>query len=89
MVVMTFTIMGLACGSVGVGINTLSDQPWWVSLLIAVIPTLVGVMWDIFRNIAVKKGWLSNKTASKIDEIVEETIEDIKDDGKINKSNKD
>lgn len=85
---MTFTLMGLAFGSVGVGVNATSEQPWWVALLIAVIPTLIGIVWDILRYQGTKRGWFSEKTASKIDEVVDNTIEDIKDDGKLNNSNK-
>ena len=86
---MTFTIMGLAFGSVGVGVNAMGEQPWWVSLLIAIVPTIIGVIWDIVRYHGTKSGWFNEKTASKIDKVVDNTIEDIKDDGKLNNSNKD
>lgn len=86
---MTFTIMGLAFGSVGIGINSVSEQPWWVALIIAVVPTLIGIIWDIIRNQGTKKGWFNEKTATKIDKVVDNVVEDIKDDGKLNNSNKD
>lgn len=86
---MTFTIMGLAFGSVGVGINSVSEQPWWVALLIAIVPTLIGVIWDIIRAKGIKKGWFNEKSATKLDNAVNNVIEDIKDDGKLNNSNKD
>lgn len=85
---MTYTIMGLAFGSVGVGVNNLSGAEWWVSLLIAIIPTIIGVVWDILRGIGITKGWFTEATAKKVDKKVNDVVEDLKDNGKLDNSNK-
>lgn len=85
---MTYTIMGLAFGSVGVGVNNFSGAEWWVSLLIAIIPTIIGVVWDILRGIGITKGWFTEATAKKVDKKVNDVVEDLKDNGKLDNSNK-
>lgn len=83
------TSIGLVSGMVGTAVSTSPTTPVWVSIVIAVVPPVIGVLWDVFRHIAEKKGWFSKKTGEEIDKIVNNVIDDVTDDGKLNNSNKD
>lgn len=58
--------------------------PWWANLLIAIIPTILGFVLDLI----VKKGWITSKTSDEVKKVVDEVADDLKDDGKLNGSNK-
>lgn len=79
------SVVGMISGVSLTTISNYGELPWWQYLLIAIIPPLIGAICDIVLTILKKKGIISNKTANKIGN----TVDDLLDDGKINNSNKD
>lgn len=86
---MVNTGIGLLSGMVGTAVNSSTNSPTWVSIVIAVVPPVIGILWDLLKSYGTKKGWFNKSTTNKIDTFVDNIVEDIKDDGKLNNSNKD
>ena len=62
------TSIGLMSGMVGTAVSTSPTTPIWVSIVIAVVPPVIGIIWDVFRHVAEKKGWFSKKTGEELQE---------------------
>ena len=80
-------IIGLASGVVCSAIsNTVVDNsnlPWWVLLLIAIIPPIVGALIDIVKNWLINKKLLTQDQADQIEKEIQRRLEEIlKDLGK-------
>lgn len=66
-------------------IVTDNNMPWWATLLISLVPPIIGAILDI----GVKRGWFTKDVSDKVKDVVEDVAEDLKDDGKINGSTTD
>lgn len=88
---MTFTLVGMLTGAAGAVIAE-SGSNWWFALIVSIAGPIIGLLIDIVRNILIKKGILGEKeakdVADKIKDSANNVLEDLKDDGKINNSNK-
>lgn len=66
---MISTLTGIASGAIFSSVSFIeSNYPWWASLLIALLPPLVGCLCDIL----VKKGIISKKRGEEIEKVVKE-----------------
>lgn len=88
---MTFTLLGMLTGTAGAVVAE-SGSNWWIALIVSIAGPIIGLLIDIVRNILIKKGILGEKeakdVADKIKDSANNVLEDLKDDGKINNSNK-
>ena len=80
---MISTLLGLTSGIATTIIHTANATtgnalPWWESLLIAIIPAIVGGIFDIVIAVLRNKGYISDKDA---EEITEDIHESLKKDG--------
>lgn len=90
------TVYGLAGGIVMAStanvIASDTNLPWWAIMLIGIIPPIVGAILDLLKAFIVKHGWLDKTTADKDTEAIKDKLEntanDLLDDGKLNGSNK-
>lgn len=80
---MLSTTLGIVSGlSVCVYSNQVdTSQPWYISLIIALIPPIVGCICDIL----VKKGVMSDKRRKQIENATKETLKEKEDKEKENK----
>lgn len=58
-----------------------TSQPWYISLIIALIPPIVGCICDIL----VKKGVMSDKRRKQIEDATKEALKEKEDKEKENK----
>lgn len=78
------SIIGIVSGVSLTTIANYGELAWWQYLLISIVPPLIGAICDIVLAILKKKGIISKTTANKIND----TVDDLLDDGKLNDSNK-
>lgn len=80
---MLSTTLGIVSGlSVCVYSNQVdTSQPWYISLIIALLPPIVGCICDIL----VKKGVMSNKRRIQIEDATKEALKEKEDKEKENK----
>lgn len=69
------TISGIAFAATSKTIVTNTDLPWWAILLIAIVPTILGVVCDLITTWLKNKGYISSETKDKIDSAVDEVID--------------
>lgn len=86
-------IMGVVSGAFfALTSVTLVGYTWWEVMLIAIVPAIVGFGLSFFLKFAVKKGWLTKEDADSIakktNEKLDDAVDDFKDNGKIDNSNK-
>lgn len=68
-------ISGIAFAATSKTIVTNTDLPWWAILLIAIVPTILGVVCDLITTWLKNKGYISSETKDKIDSAVDEVID--------------
>lgn len=60
-------------------IVTNTDLPWWAVLLIACVPTILGLITDLITTWLKNKGYISSETKDKIDSAVDDVIDSAVD----------
>lgn len=80
---MLSTTLGIVSGlSVSLYTNQVdTSQPWYISLIIALLPPIVGCICDIL----VKKGVINDKRRKQIEEATKEALKEKEDKEKENK----
>lgn len=73
-------LIGGACvgTALGVSASVVSEQPWYVSLLCAVIPSLLSFILSLILAILNKKGVISNVDKTNLEKKVEKVEEDAR-----------
>lgn len=81
---MTSAILGVASGVIMSAIHSaeVTSLPWWQSLLIAIIPTIIGGIFDIVLNVLKNKGLLTKQDVEEIADKIEKDLNKDKEETK-------
>jgi len=73
---------GVLGSAIGGTISMASGLEWWQTLLIAILPTLLGFILDLIIGILHKKGIISKETKEKLEEDSSKVVEKAEETSK-------